>query len=105
MNLAVALISVLCLASVGCGDDPPASYATFQACFDEQTMKGEKLPVQDAIVKCCIDHPIGGMTLVCGETKPDCINYLTNNLQQTSASTIDKMDACGTYIDQKPSMM
>jgi hypothetical protein len=104
MKLAVALFSVLCIASVGCEAEEAKSYATYQACFDEQTMKGDKLPVQEAIVKCCIDHPIGGMTLVCGATKPDCINYLTANLAQTSASTIDKMDACDTYISEKPTM-
>lgn len=100
MKLAVALFSVLCLGSVGCKDDGEEAYPTYQECFDDHTMH-EMLPVQEAIVVCCLDHPINGTKIVCGETKPDCINYLTSNLSQTSASTIDVMDACGEYITQK----
>lgn len=103
MKLAVALCSMLCLASVGCGDEEAKAYPTYQACFDDKAMK-EMLPIQEAIVKCCLEHPIGGTTIVCGETKPDCINYLTNNLSQTSASTIDVMDACTEYVSQKSAM-
>ena len=83
-----------------CGDDPPESFPTYQACFDSRTMEAAQL-VPDAIVMCCLDHPIGGMTSACGTTTPDCINYLTNNLNQTSASEIEKMDACGAYIRER----
>jgi hypothetical protein len=82
-----------------CGTDPPASFPTYQACFDDHAMV-EMLPVQEAIVVCCIDHPIAGLKPACGATKADCINYLTANLNQTSASTVDVMDACTDYITQ-----
>ena len=55
-------------------------------------------PVQEAIVVCCIDHPIAGMLPACATTTPDCINYLTANLNQTSASTIDVMEGCAEYV-------
>jgi hypothetical protein len=100
MKLAVVLFSFGVLGSIGCGDDPPASFATYQACFDDRTMAG-KQPVQDAIVVCCLDHPIMDVSPACGDTTPDCINYLTANLNQTSASTIEKMDACAEYVSQK----
>ncbi|MBL9020525.1 MAG: hypothetical protein JNL83_40445 [Myxococcales bacterium] len=102
MKLAVALFSMLCLASVGCGEDEAKAYSTYQACFDDKAK--EMLPIQESIVKCCLEHPIGGTTIVCGDAKPDCINYLTANLSQTSASTIDVMDACGEYVSQKSMM-
>lgn len=100
MKLAVALFSLVVIGSVGCGDDPPKAYPTYQGCFDDRTMAG-KLPVQDAIVACCLEHPIMDVSPACGDTKPDCINYLTNNLNQTSASTTDVMDACTEYVSQK----
>lgn len=100
MKLAVAMFSVLCLASVGCKDDPEEAYPTYQECFDDHVTH-EMLPIQEAIVVCCLDHPINGTKVVCGDTKPDCITYLTNNLNQTSASTVDVMDACGEYVTQK----
>ena len=100
MKLAAALFSMLVLASVGCKDDPEKAYSTYQGCFDDQTMK-EMMPIKEAIVMCCIEHPINGTKIVCGETKADCINYLTTNLKQTSATTVEVMDACGDYVTQK----
>lgn len=84
----------------GCGEDPPESFPTYQECFDNRTMEAAQL-VPDAIVMCCLDHPIGGMTSACGPTTPDCINYLTANLSQTSASTTEKMDSCAAYIRKR----
>jgi hypothetical protein len=100
MKLSVMLSSLVLLGSVGCKDDPPESYATYQECFDDHTM-AEMLPKQEAIVVCCLEHPIAGVAPVCGEIKADCINYLTANLNQTSASTTDVMDACAEYVSQK----
>jgi len=31
---------------------------------------------------------------------PACINYLTNNLNQTSASFVEVQEACETYANQ-----
>ncbi len=103
MKLAVVLFSFVVIGSIGCGDDPPASFATYQACFDDRTMAAKK-PIPDAIVACCLDHPIDGMSPACGDTKPDCINYLTANLNQTSADTVQVMDACTEYVAQKNAM-
>lgn len=86
--------------AASCGEDPPESFPTYQACFDSRTMEAAQL-VPDAIVMCCLDHPIGGVTSACGLTTPDCINYLTNELNQTSASTVEKMDSCAAYIRKR----
>ena len=94
------LLAVMAILASACGDDPPQSFPTYQECFDDRTMAAAML-VPDAIVACCLEHPIGGMTAVCGATAPDCINYLTANLAQTSASTIEVMDSCTEYVMQK----
>ena len=100
MKLAVLLFAVAVATAIGCKSDPVQSYATYQECFDDHTMV-ESLPVQEAIVVCCLEHPINGISPACGDTAPDCINYLTANLGQTSASTTDVMDACTEYVSQK----
>lgn len=88
-------------ASVGCGgDSAPEAYPTYQECFDDHVMK-ESLPVKESIVICCLEHPINGVVPACGAIKADCINYLTANLNQTSASTVEVSDACADYITQK----
>lgn len=93
--------AMVILGSAACGgDDPPEAFPTYQACFDNRTMEAAVL-VPDAIVECCLDHPIGGLTFACGTTTPDCINYLTINLNQTSASEIEKMDSCAAYVREK----
>jgi hypothetical protein len=84
---------------VACKDTSGAKpYDTYQDCFDDQTFK-VKLDTNDAIITCCTDHPIGGKTKACLESKADCINFLTANLNQTSASTTEVSDACQSYID------
>ena len=100
MKLAAVLFTIAVVASVGCGSDTVQSYPTYQMCFDDATM-AKKMLVPDAIVMCCLDHPINGVMPACGDTKPDCINFLTANLSQTSASTTDVMDSCAEYISQK----
>jgi hypothetical protein len=98
------LFAVMVILGSACGDDPPEAFPTYQACFDSRTMDAAQL-VPDAIVMCCLDHPIDGMTSACGTTTPDCINYLTVNLNQTSASTTEKMDACAAYIRERDSQL
>lgn len=100
MKLASVAFTLLLVGAVGCKDDPIEAYATYQECFDEHTMK-EMLPTKEAIVVCCLEHPINGVSPACGATKPDCINYLTINLSQTSASTTDESDGCADYVSQK----
>ncbi len=102
MNLRPLLLSSVLwmpLLQGACSDPAPEAYPTYQECFDDHT-EVEKLPVMEAIVVCCIDHPIAGTKPACGLTKPDCINYLTANLDQTSASTVEVMDSCAEYITQ-----
>ena len=90
---------VLALAA-GCGEDEPTGYDTYQACFDELNDFGRGLTVPESILECCLSHPIAGEMPACGADKPACINYLTINLEQTSASTVEVQDTCTTYADQ-----
>jgi len=85
---------------VGCKEDPEESYDTLQDCFIDHTEE-ESLPVVEALVVCCLDHPIMGVAPSCTDTEADCINLLTNEIDQTDASTVEIMDACAEYIDQK----
>ena len=80
-----------------CKDEPVASYEIYQDCFDDLTDKGRL--VVDALIECCLDHPIGGESPACGETASDCINYLTDNVSQFDASTVEVMDACAEVED------
>ncbi|MEJ7602436.1 MAG: hypothetical protein WKG01_31380 [Kofleriaceae bacterium] len=89
------LFAALVLAA--CGDDPPKSYDTYQDCFDDQTLY-DMMPVQESIVACCFDHPIDGNRPVCQGTVPDCINFLTINLSQVSASPGEVRASCEEYI-------
>lgn len=80
------------------GGGESQAYATFQACFDDHTMK-ESLSTSEAIVVCCIDHPIGGKKdTVCGTTSADCVTYLTANL--TGPTSAELMSACDDYVTQ-----
>ena len=81
-------------------DEGPRAYATYQECFDDQT-ETQKKPVEDAIVTCCLEHPIDGQSPACGDATPDCINYLTINLKQTSAGVDEMANACMTYETKK----
>jgi hypothetical protein len=87
---------------VGCGSDQTTSYPDFQSCFDDVEDKDDSLTNVDAILACCLDHPINGESPACQDTAPACINFLTDNLAQTSASTVDVMDACQQYEDMLP---
>ena len=100
----LSITTVLMLAVYACGDDNGNSegeaYDTYQECFDDHTMV-ESLPVQEAIVVCCLEHPIAGVKPACGNTAPDCVTYLGANLSPTSASSADVSAACDTYVTQK----
>lgn len=92
---------LLALLAAACGEDPPKSYDNYQACFDDQTQKG-MLPVMEAIVACCLDHPIDGNRPVCQGAVPECITYLTNNLNQVSASPTEVRTSCEEYVSKLP---
>jgi hypothetical protein len=95
MRLVVAAL----LLSAACGGHDHSGYPTFQACFDEHTMV-ESLPFQQAVVVCCLDHPVNGVGEVCGTTSAECVTYLGANLTST-ATQADVMAACTEYITQK----
>ena len=92
---------LITLLLVACHNDNDAEpYPTFQECFDDHH-NVEALPVQEAIVVCCLDHPIAGVKPVCGDTAAACGTYLDANLSATSASGTDKTAACADYINKK----
>lgn len=90
--------ALLCIA-FGCHDHDHSGYATYQACFDEH-VNVESLAVNEAIVVCCLDHPIAGHSPACGETAAACVDYLGMNLMQ-GATDAEKTAACDEYIVQK----
>ncbi|MDB4960651.1 MAG: hypothetical protein JWP01_650 [Myxococcales bacterium] len=96
---ALLVVSLSWFAACG-GDDGAAAYPTYQECFDER-VEGEGLVVTKAIVLCCLENPIAGTAPACGDAAPDCINYLTANLNQTDATPAEVMESCADYVDQK----
>lgn len=95
------LLATLVLGTAaGCGEEPPKAFATYQECFDDYYDFGMGLIATDSILECCLFHPINDLMPACGGSVPDCINYLTANLSQTSASTVEQMEACNAYVDQ-----
>jgi hypothetical protein len=82
-----------------CKDDPVKSYDTYQMCFDDLTEK-EGVMVVDAILSCCIEHPIAGEKPACGADEPACINFLTDNLDQTDADIAQRMMGCQLYANE-----
>lgn len=104
--LSTALATALCFATlafaIGCGDDhahTPEPYDTFQMCFDDHAVV-ESLPVKEAIVICCLEHPIAGVTMACGMDAAACSTYLGANLAATSATPTEVTEACADYIAQ-----
>lgn len=85
------------------GDAEP--FDTLQMCFDDHH-NVESLSVHDAIVVCCIDHPIAGTAPSCGNTAAECVSKLTgtdttHNLSSSSATSQEVMTACADYETQK----
>lgn len=92
-----ALLALLLITA--CKEDGEEAYETLQDCYIDH-IEGEMLPNVEALVVCCLDHPIMGVNPSCGDTAPDCINLLTNEIEQTDASTTDISDACAEYEAQ-----
>ena len=86
-------------ALVSCSSKEIPSFETYQTCFDDQP-DGD-LPT-DRIVTCCLDVTVGGQRYACGTTVADCINFLTANLNQTSADTVQVREACEQYVGLRP---
>ncbi|MBX3161994.1 MAG: hypothetical protein KF773_38890 [Deltaproteobacteria bacterium] len=95
----LALVASALVALSACSPDTPQAYPSYQDCFDDHALVKQD-PVVDSIVTCCLDHEIAGVVPVCKDTQADCINYLTANLFQTSADTVQVRDACTLYINK-----
>jgi hypothetical protein len=94
------LLLVFVVVVAACGGDSKKKYDTYQACFDD-VIKQDKTDVE-TIVECCLEYEVGGMMgPLCGATDPDCINYLTINLDQTDADIQVKQQACAAYVAEK----
>lgn len=97
--LAVGLAACTSSAKVGPDED---YFKTLQACFDAHT-QSEGMTLQQAVVTCCIDHPIGDAkdTAVhpsCGVSTDDCSAHVHAELP--ALSTDDVAAACKTYVEQ-----
>lgn len=100
-SLVLSLSLAFPLVLAACGDskmdaDP---FDTLQECFDEHHNM-ESLPVQQAIVVCCLDHPIAGVHPSCKDTQADCVSHVRAELSATTLDA-DITAACMTYISQK----
>jgi hypothetical protein len=74
-------------------------FDSLQECFDEHATM-ESLPVGEAIVVCCTDHPIAGVHPSCKDTKADCVAHVRAEL--SSSVTDTQIDAaCADYISKK----
>jgi hypothetical protein len=91
----------LSLVLAACGDSKSDAdpFDTLQACFDEHHNM-ESLSVHDAIVVCCLDHPIAGVHPSCKDTQADCVAHVRAELTATTLDA-DIAAACTTYIMQK----
>lgn len=105
MRVVTALVTslfTLPLVLTACGDSSTMDadpFATLQDCYDEHHST-EALSTHDAIVVCCLDHPIAGMHPSCGNTQAECVAHVDQELD-SSVSADDITAACVTYIDQK----
>ncbi len=81
----------------GCGhDDEEEAFATLEACYDDH-QGDEGLTVQQAIVVCCLEHPIAGVRPSCGDTEAACATHVTAELDGVAAADIQA--ACTTYLN------
>ena len=102
-SLLIGTLFALPLALAACGDDAKANDAepfnTLQDCYDDHHVE-ENLPADEAIVVCCVDHPIAGVHPSCGDTAAACVTHVDAELDP--AVTSDEIAAaCAEYIDQK----
>lgn len=108
MRRSITLIAIsfasLTLTLTACNNSEPVDadpFDTLQACYDEHHGGNEHLPIQQAIVTCCLDHPIAGMKApTCLDTKADCVTHVRAGLDVSILDT-DIDAACMTYISQK----
>lgn len=75
------------------------SYDSLQQCFDDHH-NDESLPIDQSIVICCLEHPIGGSTTPCGDTQSACEAFVRDALDNT-VTAADISAGCAIYIEQK----
>ncbi len=92
------LTAVLMFSVAACHSHDEEGFDTFQACYDDHH-GGEGKSVQESIVICCLEHPINGVTEVCGTTAAACVTYVTANA--TGPTTAEIQTSCDDYITQK----
>lgn len=95
-----ALAAPLLVAACDDHDHGAEPYDTFQACFDDHHTV-EALTAPQSITICCLEHPIGGVTQVCGTTQAACEAYLGTNLATTSATAAEVTAGCTDYVAQR----
>ena len=105
-TLLITSLFALPLTVAACGGDDGGTvdadpYDTYFDCFDDHH-NAESLPVEQAIVVCCIDHPIGTPTgvanVVCGDTQAACETYVGAQLDTSEATNAEVTAACADYI-------
>ena len=94
--VAISLAFPLVLAACGGGDEDADPFDTLQACYDEHHNM-ESLSVHDAIVVCCLDHPIAGVHPSCEATQAACVTHVDAELDP-SVSLGDIQAACTDYV-------
>lgn len=96
--LALPLVLTACSDDKKEVDNDP--FDSLQDCYDEHTSGDEHLPIQQAIVVCCLNHPIAGMAApTCPATQADCVTHVHQGLP--SIADADVTAACMTYIAEK----
>jgi len=94
----LALPLVLTASCGGDDDEDAEPFDTLADCYDDHHNE-ENLSVQEAIVVCCIDHPIAGEHPSCGATAAACVTHVTTELgSEAAAAEVDA--ACAAYVDE-----
>jgi len=96
-RLAVTLLLALAACHNHSHDE---AFATFAACYEDHTVGDEMLAKPEAIVACCLDHPVEGLT-DCGPTAAACETLMQAELDDAVAADADIMAGCADYIVQK----
>ena len=101
LTVSRVLVLGLPLALAACGDSEADAdpFDTLQDCYDDHH-NVEKLTVQQAIVVCCLDHPIAGVHPSCTSTQAECMTHVRAELEATVLDA-DITAACTTYLSQK----
>jgi hypothetical protein len=104
MRIATTLVASLfafSLVLTACSDkkEDADPFDTLADCFDDHH-NVEALSIHDAIVVCCIDHPIAGVHPSCKDTQADCVAHVTTELGSLVMAS-DVQAACTDYISQK----